>query len=62
MISADPTEQFNITDQHPEIVEDMIRKLEQYRVSMVPAHHGAKTDFHIPDIVEQTGIWSPGWC
>ena len=62
LLSADPTEHFDIADQHPDIVEDMIRKLEKYRESLVPARLGRRQDFPKPDIVVQTGIWSPGWC
>ena len=62
LLSADPTEHFDIADQHPDIVADMIRKLEKYRESLVPAHLESGRDFPLPDIVAQTGVWSPGWC
>ena len=61
LLSADPTEHFDIADQHPDIVENMKRKLEKYRESLVPSLESGR-DFPLPESIAQTGVWSPGWC
>ena len=58
--SADPTEHFDIADQHPDIVEDMKKKLEQYKASEVPPNYPPPDPKSNPD--NFGGNWSPGWC
>ena len=60
IFSADPTEHFNIADQHPDILATMKSRLSQYMESLVPAQNPDEDPRSIP--ANFGGIWSPGWC
>ena len=60
VLTADPTEHFDIADQHPDIVTEMKKKLEKYRQSLVPANFPSPDPKSNPKYFG--GNWSPGWC
>lgn len=59
-IENDPTEHFDIADQHPDVVNTMKARLDYYRQSLVPANY-PKPD-PAGDPKNFGGVWSPGWC
>ena len=58
--SADPTEHHDISNQHPDVVANMKKKLEKYKESLVPANFPAAEPKSNPKHFK--GNWSPGWC
>jgi len=59
-LAEDPYEYNNTAQEFPDIVEEMMNRLEAYEATMIPPH--------IADLVEEGnpshfgGVWSPGWC
>ena len=62
LISADPEERNNLADSKPDIVAQLVAKLD-----------AAKAEERMPDLASQIpspageasnfgGIWTPGWC
>ncbi|XP_052248926.1 arylsulfatase B-like isoform X1 [Dreissena polymorpha] len=59
-IDADPTEHFDIADQHPDVVKRLQDRINFHRTTAVPAN------YPLPDPASNPkhfgGNWSPGWC
>ena len=59
-LSSDPTEFLDISDRHPDIVVEMIERLEEIEKTMIAPFSGPEVDEGDPD--NFGGVYSPGWC
>ena len=62
-LTADPTEQNNLAEDMPEMVEMLSLRLEPYFESMITPHVAAQVVEGNPNFNEnEPGFWGPGWC
>ena len=59
-ITDDPLEYHNIAKENPEIVLEMMNRLEEYRLTMIPPN--IANDSTKGDPIHFNGTFSPGWC
>ncbi|KAL4218594.1 hypothetical protein ACF0H5_021184 [Mactra antiquata] len=59
-IENDPTEHYDIADQCPDTVQQLISRLKHYRTTMVPAHF--PNNDKRGDPINFDWVWSSGWC
>ena len=57
---ADPYEYHNIAQENSKLVNDMMKRLEEYQASMIPPNIGPDTGDGDPRKFNNT--FSPGWC
>ena len=57
-VTADPTEKQDLSDQMPELVEQMQNRVIELMKDMVPAIYPPQVDEGYP----QDGLWVTGWC
>ena len=57
---ADPYEYHNIAQENSKLVDDMMKRLEEYQASMIPPNIGPDTDDGDPRKFNNT--FAPGWC
>ena len=60
MLSDDPNEHVDLSKKHPDIVEKLKKRLDEYHKQIVPANFPGVTIASDPD--NYGGYWTPGWC
>jgi hypothetical protein len=59
-LEADPYEHHDVKDKYPDVLKQMMARLEEYRKSLVPAQWPPHDPASFPE--NFNGTWSPGWC
>ena len=60
--SDDPSETTDVAAAHPEVVADLLARLDKYTATAGPVDLGAARPNPAADARLFGGIWSPGWC
>ncbi|XP_078326537.1 arylsulfatase B-like [Crassostrea virginica] len=59
-LKDDPNEHVDLSKKHPDIVEKLKKRLDEYHKQIVPANFPGVTKASDPD--NYGGFWTPGWC
>lgn len=57
---TDPTEEHNVADQHPDLVDTMLRRLFDLESTMIPPNIAPEEEKGNP--IHFNRVFSPGWC
>ncbi|KAK6188808.1 hypothetical protein SNE40_004909 [Patella caerulea] len=61
-ITDDPREFHNVAYQHPDIVQKLTKRIQEYRLLMVPAKYPAKDPAADVAAKKNGNAWASGWC
>ncbi|XP_050403642.1 arylsulfatase B [Patella vulgata] len=61
-ITDDPREFYNVADQHPDIVQKLTKRIQEYRLLMVPAKYPANDPAADVAAKNNGNAWASGWC
>merc|ERR1712046_384975 len=60
-IAEDPSETKNVADEHPDIVEELLKKLDEYEETLVEIPHAMTLSKTAALPMNYGGHWEPGW-
>ena len=59
-LTADPSESNDLILVHPDIAQELLKKLDSYEATMIPPHLEPGNERGNPN--RFGGVWSTGWC
>lgn len=59
-ITSDPEERVDLSEDHPDVVETMLKKLAKFDASMIPPNVKDQVDSGNPK--HFNGVYTTGWC